>query len=281
MGIHYKFLFSPNNSGTTVMSQFLAANIVNSYLPPFGNNEGQMAPTVRKVMRGNDAWNSNAPFDWKMIKQEWDKLAEKDGKTVFLESSPPNIVRVSEILKSFDDCEYVFSISSPYSYIASQIFANLKNIDPSKRSPGLSKNINRFTRVWIEKAQVQKINIEEFDGASRRITYEEFCANPEKLLELMNVRASNVGDQVLNVEGKKNSRVREIVDMLPKHLGFLGLEGISQINSILADYQDLVEWFGYSQLSVVDVNSILAHNIILALDGQRRRIFVEGLMRKS
>lgn len=281
MSIHYKFLFSPNNSGTTVMSQYLAANLVDSYLPPFGNNEGQMAPGVKGMMRGKSWKKSISASDWKIIKKEWDNLAKNDGKTVFIESSPPNMMRVSEMLNCFENCEYVFSVSTPYSYIASQTFAILKNVDPAKGSPSFSKKIDRFARIWIDNAKVQRANIENFDGASRRITYEEFCANPKRLLELMGARASDFGDRVLSVEGKKNSRVREIVDMLPKHLGFLGLEGISQINSILTDYQDLLEWFGYSQLSMIDINSILTHNIVLALDGQRRRIFVEGLMRKS
>lgn len=281
MSVHYKFLFSPNNSGTTVMSQYLAANLVDSYLPPFGNNEGQMAPGIKNIMRGKSWKKSISASDWKIIKQEWDSLAEKEGKAVFIESSPPNIMRVSDMLECFDNCEYVFSISTPYSYIASQTFAILKNIDPAKGSPDFSKKIERFTRVWLDKAQMQKTNIEDFSGMSRRITYEEFCANPKKLLELLNCRVSNVGGQVLGVEGKKNTRVREIIDMLPKHLGFLGLEGISQINSILSDYNDLLEWFGYSQLSIGAVNSILAGQMILALDGQRRRISVEALMAKS
>ena len=282
MGIHYKFLFSPNNSGTTVMSQYLAANIVGSYLPPFGNNEGQMAPMVRKMMRGNDAWKNNAPFDWKSIKQEWDKLAEKDGKIVFLESSPPNIMRVSDILKNFEDCEYVFSISSPYSYIASHLFSASKSFNLKKiAESGLSSKIKMVTEIWIEKAQTQKLNIGEFDGASRKITYEEFCAFPGKLLELMNASPSEDNAHVLSVDGKKNSRVREIVNMLPKHLAFLGLDGIYEINSVLVEYRDLIDWFGYSILSVHDVNSILSESIALALDGQRRRFSLESMVSKA
>ena len=46
----YLFLISPNNSGTTVMSQYIAQRF-DFYLPPFGNNEGQFAPAVESMMR--------------------------------------------------------------------------------------------------------------------------------------------------------------------------------------------------------------------------------------
>ena len=77
--MHYKFIFSPNNSGTTIISQYLSAHINNSYLPPFGNNEGQMAPNMKKIMRHNP-WNPDSIFDWQFIKKEWDILANEEKK---------------------------------------------------------------------------------------------------------------------------------------------------------------------------------------------------------
>ena len=57
------FVFSPNNSGTTVISQYLASQI-DGYLPPYGNNEGQMVPEVKAmvpvVSRGPSPWPCNS-----------------------------------------------------------------------------------------------------------------------------------------------------------------------------------------------------------------------------
>ena len=66
MTIRYIFLFSPYFSGTTIISQFLNNNIRNSYLPKFGNNEGQMAPYVRNIMKKNP-WIRDVNFDWNFI----------------------------------------------------------------------------------------------------------------------------------------------------------------------------------------------------------------------
>ena len=79
MTISYIFLFSPNFSGTTIISQYLNNNIINSYLPKYGNNEGQMAPSVRNIMR-KKPWDENVNFDWNFIKNEWDNLAEIEKK---------------------------------------------------------------------------------------------------------------------------------------------------------------------------------------------------------
>ena len=56
------------------MSQYLAAHTRDSYLPPFGNYEGQMVPSVKKIMR-KKPWESSSSFDWQFIKKEWDTLA--------------------------------------------------------------------------------------------------------------------------------------------------------------------------------------------------------------
>lgn len=258
------------------MSQYLSAHINNSYLPPFGNNEGQMAPNVIKIMRHNP-WNPDSTFDWQFIKKEWDILANEEKKEVFIESSPPNIIRVPTILDVFKDCQYIFSISSPYSFIASSIFnyfgkgkQNQQNYDTLVLN--FDKQVESVAREWVKKAVIQKNNIESHGGDELRITYEDFCANPLRLLGLFGV--DNLGNQAQTslIKGKNNSKLNEIVDMLPKHLAFLGLREILKINSILKESSDLMAYHGYEIISIDTANKILSKNILLAFDGQSRRI---------
>ena len=274
--MHYKFIFSPNNSGTTIMSHYLSAHINNSYLPPFGNNEGQWAPKVKKIMR-HDPWNPDSTFDWQFIKKEWDILANEERKEVFIESSPPNILRVSSILNVFKDYQYIFSISSPYSYVASCIFNYFGKGKQGQQNHdtlvlNFDKQVELVAREWVKKAVTQKNNIESHGGDELRITYEDFCANPLRLLDLFGVE--NLGNQVQTslIKGKKNSKVSEIVNMLPKHIAFLGLKGILEINSILKESSDLMAYHGYEIISIDAANKILSENILLAFDGQDRRI---------
>ena len=275
MSISYFFIFSQNNSGTTVMSQYLHSNLDNSYLPPFGNNEGQMAPKVKDIMR-NKPWNSESSFDWKFIKNQWDELAILNGNSIFIEASPPNIMRVKSIFDTFKNSKYIFSISSPYSYIASSLF----NYSFRLKEPKTIKNINnddfnqqiiKSTKKWIKKATLQRKNIEIFGSPTQRTSYEEFCAKPDTLLKKLDINLRESKHQVSNISGKGNTKVKEIIDMLPKHLSFLGLGGINAVNSILVGYQELIDFFGYKLLSIKDVNIILSENIMFALEGKDRR----------
>ena len=252
------------------MSQYLNSRLKNSYLPPFGNNEGQMVPSVRPIMRA-DHWNSDSEFDWDFIKSEWNNLAVKSGKNLFIEASPPNMARVSSILKAFPSCAYVFSISSPYSFIASNAFSY------NKHNLSFSKIIQMMTHRWIERARTQKANINSFGVNSNFLTYEEFCLNPDLLLEKFQLEKQDASHHYVTLAGKQNSRISEIVDMSPKHLSFLGTSGVLQVNEILSQETSLLDFFGYKIMSLNECSAILSQNLLLSFDGMNRR----GSLRKD
>ncbi len=45
--------------------------------------------------------------------------------------------------------------------------------------------------------------------------------------------------------------------MLPKHLTFLGMRGILQINNILKEHIDILNFFGYEILTIDDCNELI------------------------
>ena len=286
--VSYVFLLSLNNSGTTIMSQYLASHIKDSYLPPFGNNEGQMAPNVRRIMRKNP-WDPNYKFNWTSVKAEWDSLAYKDNKTTFIEASPPNIYRLSEILDTFTNPKIVFSISSPYSFIASCVFNySFKNKVRRKQltaSEGrfidnfdsfFADSIRRNTEQWIIRARKQRENIHSFGSKQFLVTYEDFCSSPTTLLEVLGIQQNNNFNEMTSLKGKSTSRLSKIIDMSAKHLSFLGIKGITAINNILNNDRDLLDYFGYKILSLDDCNSILSNDLLSSFDGQYRKyIFIE------
>lgn len=269
------------------MSQYLAAHTRDSYLPPFGNCEGQMVPSVKKIMR-NKPWDSSSIFDWQFIKKEWDTLAIDQKKSCFIECSPPNIMRVSSILDSFQDRQYIFSISSPYSFVASCIY-NYFSARNGKifKWRGITYNhmllkfddmIPIVAETWVKVALIQKKNIEVYSGNKLLISYEDFCNSPIKLLDLFNVEHLGDNAQTSLIKGKRNSNISKISNMLPKHLKFLRDKGILRINSILEKSMGLMEWYGYELISIEDAEDILAKNMVLAINGERRRTdFDEGI----
>ena len=258
MSLSYFFIFSPPNSGTTVMSQFLARNIHNSYIPTFGNNEGQFAPNVKKIMR-NGEWEEESNFDWEYIKSEWDKLMIAEKKCIFIEASPPNIMRVKEILKFFPSSKFVFSISSPYSFVASFMY-NYK------------KDINEASKFYIKTAKKQILNIDSFDFKPPRITYEEFCNDPNTLLRKFDIKCTQDSSNDSFISGKGNSKISKLINNLPKHLSYLGFNKIIELNNILLSEPEVLNYFGYQILNVEQCDQIIRQNPLLANEGSKRNI---------
>ena len=263
------FLFSPLNSGTTVMSQYIASLVNNSYLPPFGNNEGQNAPKLKTYLPQN-RWKTNEKIDWKYIKEVWTELLEESNKSVFIEASPPNMVQVDEIFECFSPKNFLFSISSPYSFVGSTLFNYGKNKSTKNR-------LDKACQRWIQFAKLHMVNINKYGYAKEITTYEKFCSNPDSLIDML-FKNDEEKDFYLNrtsnkkIMGKNNDKLSEIVNMQPKHLSFLGIKKINYISEKLAPHQEILDFFNYKILTIEDVNNIIYNNLIIALDGIERRI---------
>ena len=61
------------------------------------------------------------------------------------------------------------------------------------------------------------------------------------------------------------------MDMTPRHLSFLGKEGVSIINEIITSQIDVVDFFGYSALEPTQIDMILAANKPLESVGIKNR----------
>ena len=98
--------------------------------------------------------------------------------------------------------------------------------------------ISIVAETWLNAASIQKINIELYGRNKLRINYEDFYANPIKLLDLLNVEHLGENAQTSLIKGKKNSNISEISNMLPKHLKFLRNKGIWELIQFLRNLWD-------------------------------------------
>ena len=81
-----------------------------------------MAPGVKQIIFAQNRWKSTVDYDWATIKKEWTSLLHQSQKKIFIEGSPPNLMRVASIQKNFEgEMKGVISISSPYMQISSAI----------------------------------------------------------------------------------------------------------------------------------------------------------------
>ncbi len=255
----FYFVIGPNNSGTTVVCQYLAAQ-ADAYLPPFGHNEGQFAPQVKAMLR-KDPWDPHKTIDWPLVRDAWTELLTASGKSIFVEGSPPNLLRVPQIFEVFaPDYKAIFLISDPYMHVAS----NLKNY---ATPPLTDARIRQSVAAWAMKAGHMRRNHAEWPRVPL-IRYEDFCEQPDRVNVAFDlpVRANRT-----DIAGKKTSGITEIRDLSVRNLAFLCPPEVAVITQALQDHRDLVEHFGYRLLDETALAEKLAQAPDLASAGQLTR----------
>lgn len=248
------FLLSPNNSGSTLLAQIIAQS-PNVYLPPFGNFEGQKAPGVKRLMRAN-RWSTERKMPWQRIKRRWSRLI--DDKEVFLEKSPPNIIRAAEIVESFPDAFFILSISDPYSHCGSCWY---RYNDP----------FHIIARGWVRRAERQRRNLEIVPHCLRT-TYEAVCADPaafaaavNRYLPLLAIPERDAYE--VEVKGERGG----IVNYNARNTLTLGRDGLAAVNAVLARHEDLLAFFGYRLMTAQDYERLAEASPADLAAARRRR----------
>jgi hypothetical protein len=262
----FYFIFTLNNSGSTVFSQLLANNILDGYLPPHGNNEGQWIPEVTDMMR-KDPWNPQTKMDWEFIKSTWRKYLTNASKKIFIESSPPNMIRIKSIQDYFKPKGACLFISNPYLHISSCIHRYSKN-------ETFKNAAQRLSYSWLDKAKFQLENVQNFQNLPL-IKYEHFCVHPEQAArKALKQLQKNEKNKIIttNIKGKKNTLMKSITNMTPRHLAFLGDGGIDIINTILSEHPTTLYQLGYELIGHKKATRILNSNLLQACQGITNRL---------
>lgn len=223
--LKFLFVLCPNNSGTTVISQYIAEQ-TGGFLPPFGNNEGQMAPAVVRMMR-NRPWNERSTFDWSFIRAEWEKLSQ--GR-LFIEGSPPNIMRVDAIAEIFGaDSSAILSICDPYQQIAS--------CTRRYREPGFDPA--KEVKQWVKKARKTR-NIHRRFPHFPLFRYDDFVTDPTVINSYFQMPIVTS-----EIKGKRGSDGAGIVNMRGVTTLFLNEDELDRVSAALKPYEQVVTHFGY------------------------------------
>ena len=259
--VDYLFLFTPNNSGSTVMCQYLAAQ-TGGYLPPFGNNEGQMAPAVSAMMRTRP-WNPDSRFDWGAIHAAWDGLARRAGRGLFIEGSPPNLLRIDAIRAEFGAlARCACAISHPYLHVASSVY--------NYNSPG-AMGLKGLAAQWIAKARAIAAALDA-DPTLPLLRYEDFCADPARLNAAFGLPVTGA----TAIPGKRNTADTAIRDATARTVAFLRAPEIDRLRAALAPGADLLARFGYGlDEGVACLDRLRAEAELFAEGRARRRRWIE------
>jgi len=264
----YFFLLGINNSGSTIVSQYIASSS-NGFLPEFGNNEGQDIPEIQEILATNTFdWNPSFRVPWGDVKKIYDSYLHDSGKKIFIEKSPPNVIRAAEIAEHFFDNDKFIGcclISNPYMFIGSCI----KNyIPPWELNDHV---VEQLTKEWIWKVRIQFSNSQKFD--LQIIRYEDFTLDPKKIIEpILNSFGISIKNSNPTIRGKNRTGfVSTVMDMTPRHIAFLKQHEIDLINKTLHEDEEILDKVNYSIFNLEDINKILSSNLQLSNRGLLER----------
>ena len=230
----FLFILSPPYCGSTLLNQLLSTSKNVSCNNNLGTREGQLLPGVRHFMFQKNRWDKSVKYPWNKIKKIWLKYWDLS-KPVLLDKSIPNIMRVSEIKKEFENINFICMVRNPYAQIEGVM----------RRNDESAKNAAIFSLKCL---QYQRQNIKN-EESLLFISYEQLTENPEKTKRKIIAFLPELSDIKMDLKYKahnfKTKSKMGIVNLNQEKVDKLTGEQIETINRIFEKEKELLDYFDY------------------------------------
>ena len=235
----YLFVLCPPYSGSTVLWKLLSTSANVSALPA----EGQFLPEVKAFMRERP-WDAAHTLPWPEIKRVWESYWDRE-KPVWLEKSPPNLIRTGEILAHFQPVKFIIMVRNPYA-----------------QGEGLMRRnhwpVTKAAKFALMCLRRQRENAQELENALV-LTYESLVQDPAGACQRLTAFLPELGDmdptasfEVHSIDGTIE---RPITDLNAKKIAALGQDTIAALNSIFEPQRETLEAWGYPLLAPDNANA--------------------------
>ncbi|MDE0950541.1 MAG: sulfotransferase [Halioglobus sp.] len=226
----YLFVLCPPYSGSTLLWKLISTSNNVSALP----SEGQSLPELKTLMRGKP-WDAAQVLPWPEIKAVWETYWDK-GKPVLLEKSPPNLIRVDDILAHFQPVKFVVMVRNPYAHAEGLI----------RRNDMKLKRAANFSMMCL---RTQMANVRKLDDVLV-LTYESLVEDPVKACQQLAAFMPHLDDidpaasfEVHSIDGTLE---RPITDLNAKKIASLDADTIAAMNEVFVQHEQTFEDWGYT-----------------------------------
>jgi len=230
----FLFILSPPYCGSTLLNQLLSTSKNVSCNNNLGTREGQLLPGVRHFMFQKNRWNEHVKYPWDKVKKVWLKYWNTS-KLVLLDKSIPNIIRVSDIKKEFNNLFFICMVRNPYTQVEGLM----------RRNDESAKNAAIFSLKCL---QYQRQNIKN-EESLLFISYEQLTENPEKTKRKIIAFLPELSDIKMDLKYKahnfKTKSKMGIVNLNQEKVDKLTGEQIETINRIFEKEKELLDYFDY------------------------------------
>lgn len=254
-----------NDSGSTFLQNSLSEckNIVSFKCKahPHGiEGQGIVGRDLKVYPRDNDhqcikvfsekkeLWLNEKNFQWGKIIKKWNN-AWKRGQhfnsanpKIFLEKTPFNIFMVSHFLKYFKDVKFIIMHRNPYA-ICEGIMRTTKRWKSQKYPP------DRCIKHWVACTKQQMENINKLGDKAICFKYEDMCENIKEVEDKIKNFIKELNDinfaKKVHCHSMDGTVKRPITNLNERHIRNLSKEQIKEINNVLENHNDLMEFWRY------------------------------------
>lgn len=243
------FLLIPNNSGSTFLAKAIAACRQVASLP----REGQYVPGFQgptPIQQGVGAvwtekevlFTDEANYDWRGTRKIWAFHArgrEGEPSRLFVEKSPPNVLRAAMLERHFPRSRFLLMVRNPYAMAEGVMRQN-----PAAGPAVAARHVLRCLH-W------QAINHKRWPSAPL-LSYESLCADPEAAAARLRDWLPALADLDLSRPVAVKRRYHESArDMNDEQIDRLDTATLAELNRVFRTGEDLLAQFNYRLMGPV------------------------------
>lgn len=243
------FLLIPNNSGSSLLHDLIATSRSVAVLPTegqFHNNFVGPNPVELKVKHffteKEEVFKNKNNYEWSVIKSSWKSSWRKNNNDakIFLQKSPPDILRADMLLENFPDTRFIMMIRNPYAVVEGILRGNP------------DANINQAAEHAIRCLEIQLENSEKYLN-DLVLRYEDLTDDTEKFVGKI-MEYLGIDDIDFRRDFQVKSYFSKIKNMNDDQIKRLTDNQIQEINKVFKNKQEVLSECGYEIIESIDFN---------------------------
>lgn len=242
---HFLFIVTPPFSGSTALAELLHSSPAVGFLQE--RAEGQwLVPGLCADAR----WDPALPVDYAAVQavwlQRWQQLRQVQPQLqVIVEKSPPNMVRLEQLLALFSSTSLLANNRDPYANCASILYRMHGGAELGKAQR--LQQLRMLAQHWLLRSAKIRELVSRLDIPL--LTYEQFCDAPATLLGKLNL-PPGVADSIdLQAQVRvKDYPLQGIANQNRRQTDLLDAADRAAITEVLQPQLDLLDYFSYELL---------------------------------
>ncbi|MEO1079762.1 MAG: sulfotransferase [Pseudomonadota bacterium] len=239
----FLIVLSPPYSGSTALAQLLNTGHHSMLLHRKG--EGQwLVPGMCQA----DRWDHRKPVLWDSVRAVWlAKIREVEELTgrvdVVIEKSPPNLVRVKELLKTFPNHQIVTFVRDPFANCSSIFFRHYVKENSSVKDR--IATLQHLARGWLDRSRLIERWREQRNSV--HFSYEDLCSDPSTQVQAIVDKVPRLdGIDIGSPLSVKGYRAQPLTNHNARQIGLLCEEELDGIAQVLRKHESMLERLGYT-----------------------------------